>query len=59
MAETHECKIARLLMLKAVLVTVLRRVMQDGVHADTILVHHLVNAKSRVEELLKADVKAA
>ena len=57
--ETHECKVARLLMLKAVLVTVLRRVMQDGVQADAILVHHLVNAKLRVEDLLDGDVEAA
>ncbi len=59
MAETHECKTARLLMLKAVLATVIERVMQDGLQADTVLVHHLLMAKVRVEDLLKIRREAA
>jgi len=46
-------------MLKAVLATVIERVMQDGLQADTVLVHHLLMAKVRVEDLLKIRREAA
>jgi len=53
MNPAAEHQVARLLMLKAVLTLCVKNVMKDDVRADTVLVHHLVNAKLRVEELLR------
>lgn len=52
MPIVSECQRARWLMLKAMLDEILVLVMKDGLRADTVVVHHLVNAKLRLEDLL-------
>lgn len=54
-----EHQAAQLLMLKAALTLCIQKAMWEGVLSDVELVHHLVHAKLRVEDLLAGKEKAA